>query len=159
MPCPLHEFIQPNQCDSPGPEAKLCARPRSAEHSDFQWQRPRQSQAHPQHNLQESRSRTVSLIRTNLTTLTTGFVYAYVVVYTSRRALSVCSVQVYVSHRVSHRAAKIKRWRRLLPVLGAQLLEVQSCSKQSLGLYSVTEPDCFHLPGPKFCCHSHSKWE
>lgn len=33
-------------------------------------------------------------------------------------------LQVYISHRISHRAAKVKRWQSLLPGLGAQLLEV-----------------------------------
>lgn len=84
------------------------------------------------------------LTRTNLTP-TDGICYEHqyswycVIAHTSRRVLSACLVQVYVSPQVPHRAARMKRWGRLLPVLGAQLLEVQTCSKQGLGLYSVND--------------------
>lgn len=71
---------------------------------------------------------------------------------------SASSVQVYVSRRISHRAAKIKRWQSLLPGLGAELLEVHQClPRKCTGILDIVadlDLNCYGLPESQSRCHS-----
>lgn len=83
------------------------------------------------------------------------------------RQQSICLLQVYVSLGLSHRAAKVERCRRLLPGLGAQLLEVSSpvrvafrlnlSSTCLLNLSTVTSMLTYPSDpaGAKLSCHAH----
>ncbi|KAL3162472.1 hypothetical protein ABBQ32_010134 [Trebouxia sp. C0010 RCD-2024] len=59
---------------------------------------------------------------------------------TTSSKLALADIKVYVSHRISHRAAKIKRWQSLLPGLGAELLENPSPAVTHFVASDTTSP-------------------